>query len=346
MQKPGTTPRAKRRLTTAWPALLVGAIVGACVSPPPEAPAAAAGLGPISIEAIPVPLNPQDPSVSSLGDFHYAGGLELKSAQTNLLHELSDLIVTDKNRIVAVGDEGVQFEAQLVLDAAGRLTGVADASLTTMIGEDGRPIAQRSLADAEGLTQLPSGDRLVSFEGGSHRIWLYPAAGGPPRAVPSPHGKFPTNAGLEALTAEPDAGGDAYIVGAEESGATWTCRLTSPCVEGPTVEKPREFGLVSINRLPAGTMAYLLRAYDAVRGSRVTLKILRAGIIVAQLDLAAPMTVDNFEGMSSVPDAGGGRRFYLLSDDNGSDSQRTLLLAFDWQPQNSRLRAESDRRVP
>jgi hypothetical protein len=25
-------------------------------------------------------------------------------------------------------------------------------------------------------------------------------------------------------------------------------------------------------------------------------------------------------------------RFYLISDDNGSATQRTLLLAFDWRP--------------
>ena len=33
-----------------------------------------------------------------------------------------------------------------------------------------------------------------------------------------------------------------------------------------------------------------------------------------------------------VVPADGGVRFYLLSDDNGSSSQRTLLLAFDWRP--------------
>jgi hypothetical protein len=49
------------------------------------------------------------------------------------------------------------------------------------------------------------------------------------------------------------------------------------------------------------------------------------------MDLARPATVDNFEGLAAVPRADGGFRFYLLSDDNASATQRTLLLAFDWQ---------------
>jgi hypothetical protein len=50
------------------------------------------------------------------------------------------------------------------------------------------------------------------------------------------------------------------------------------------------------------------------------------------MDMAPPMTVDNFEGLAAVPRTDGSVRFYLLSDDNGLAHQRTLLLAFDWRP--------------
>jgi hypothetical protein len=62
------------------------------------------------------------------------------------------------------------------------------------------------------------------------------------------------------------------------------------------------------------------------------MQIVRSTSIIARMDLAAPMTVDNFEGVAVVPRANGGLRVYLLSDDNGNASQRTLLLAFDWKP--------------
>jgi hypothetical protein len=279
-----------------------------------------------------VPLNPQNPSQVAIGDFLYAGGLELTSRQTDRLHGLSDLFVTGTDRITAVGDEGILLDARLILDGAERLVGVTDARLTPLTGEDGQPLRGKEDADAEGLTQLPSGDRLVSFER-RHRIWLYPAAGGPPRRVPAPEVPFPANEGMEALAADPEAGADAYVVGAERSGDTWTCRLSSTtCIKGPSVDKREEFGLVAISRLPRMQTAYLLRAFDAARGSRVTLKIVRSTTLVAQMDMARPMTIDNFEGLAAVPRPDGRIRFYLISDDNGSASQRTLLLAFDWRP--------------
>jgi hypothetical protein len=284
---------------------------------------------PIVIDTVSVPLNPKDPTIEALGDFRYAGGLWLTSRQTDQLHELSDIVISGEDRLTAVGDGGVLLEARLVLDGKGRLVGVADGTLTRLRGQDGRPLANAD-ADAEGLTQLPDGNRLVSFE--KHpRIWLYPRGGGPPRPVPSPPASFAWNAGMEALSADPEAGADAYVVGAEESGETWTCRVTAPCVKGATVNKGHEFGLVSLDRLSSVMTAYLLRAYDPVRRNRITLEVLQHTKLVARLELAPPMTVDNFEGLASVPRAGG-RRFYLVSDDNNRTTQRTLLLAFDWQP--------------
>ena len=283
----------------------------------------------VTIDVVPVPLNPADPTATALGDFRYAGGLALRSRQTDLLHELSDIIVSADGSFVAVGDEGTELTARIVLDATGRLAGITDASVTRLSGQDGRPLTGDN-ADAEGLTLLPTGDRLVSFETGP-RIWLYPRDGGPPRAVPSPPAPAPANASFEALAADPAAGADSYIVGSEDSGRTWACRVSSPCVAGPAVDKPGEFGLVSMNRLPDGMTAVLLRAYDPVRRNRVTLTILRGTSELARLYLAPPLTVDNFEGVAWTPGPHGGYRFYLISDDNSRATQRTLLLAFDWR---------------
>ena len=48
----------------------------------------------------------------------------------------------------------------------------------------------------------------------------------------------------------------------------------------------------------------------------------------ALVELSLPSTVDNFEGLAAAATANG-VRLYILSDDNGSARQRTLLLAFD-----------------
>ncbi|MCA6286675.1 hypothetical protein [Phenylobacterium sp.] len=57
-----------------------------------------------------------------------------------------------------------------------------------------------------------------------------------------------------------------------------------------------------------------------------------AGAEVGRLELARPLTTDNFEVVDVLPGKDGGLRFLLASDDNFSTEQRTLLLAFDWKP--------------
>lgn len=311
-------------------AALLGTLVAGCATPP-SADHVPPGPGEVNIDVVSVPLNPDAPAQVSIGDFLYAGGLELTSRQTNLLHGLSDLVVTGAGELIAVGDVGVLFEARLVLDEAERLVGLTDSRLTLLTGEDGKPLPGKEEADAEGLARLPGGDLLVSFER-HHRILLYPAGGGPPRVVPSPEGDFAFNSGLEALSDDPEAGEDAYVVGVEDTGDTWTCRLASTCVSGPTVDKPGKAGLVAMTRLPEARTAYLLRTYDQKSGNRVRMEVHDATGLVAWMDMTRPMTVDNFEGLAAVPRTDGSIRFYLLSDDNGSPAQRTLLLAFDWRP--------------
>jgi hypothetical protein len=103
------------------------------------------------------------------------------------------------------------------------------------------------------------------------------------------------------------------------------------------VAKGSEFGLTAIAPLPGGRVAYLLRAYDPLRGMRVELRIVEAdGRTAASALLANPLSVDNFEGLAAVPRDDSGVRLYLISDDNFSSSQRTLILAFDWRPPSGR----------
>ncbi len=312
-------------------ALIALAGLAACAPSPVSLPAAPVASGSsISVQTVSVPLNPEAPGQTAIGGFAYAGGVQLSSTETARFHGLSDLSVSDDGKITAISDEGDLIEGRLVFEG-GQLSGLADVTLRPLSGLDGQPLPNKEMSDAEGLAILASGDRLVSFERQS-RIWLYPANGGPPRAVPAPEADFPLNGGLEALAADPERGPDAYVAGGEESGQTWRCKLASPCVAGPKVDKAPEFGLVAMRRLPGDQSAYLLRAWDPLRGNRIVLSVTGAAGELARLEMTKPLTVDNFEAVDFVPRPQGGYRVYILSDDNFSASQRTLLLAFDWTP--------------
>jgi hypothetical protein len=144
--------------------------------------------------------------------------------------------------------------------------------------------------------------------------------------------KFPYNEGMEALAPDPDHGPDAYFTGGETTGRIWSCTLTGACAEGPRVGLAMGFGLVAARRLPQGRTAWLLRAFNPITHSVIRLRITdAAGGVVDEMELRRPLTVDNFEGLAAVPGKDGAIRFYLISDDNFSSNQRTLLLAFDWK---------------
>ncbi|MGE3511766.1 MAG: esterase-like activity of phytase family protein, partial [Vicinamibacterales bacterium] len=288
------------------------------------------------VTVTPVPLNPTAPSQHRIGTLAYAGGLILTSADDSGFHDLSDLEVSADGWLVAIGDKGQFVRARLAFDDRGHLTGLTDLVASRLRGLDGAPLRDKQESDAEGLARLGNGDLLVSFEQ-QHRIWRYPADGAPPQPVSSPAGPFSDNAGLEALSADPDRGPNAYLVGAEESGQTWRCAIDTACEPDVKVDLPPHFGLVAIRTLPQHRRAWLLRA--AIRGnSRITnaiaVRITDAdGQTLDEQRLQPPVTVDNLEGLSVVTRPDGTLRFYLVSDDNTPTlTQRTLLLAFDWRP--------------
>jgi len=337
-----------------WLIAFAGLLLAACAQQTASLPAHPVAAGPrITISAEPVPQNrdgsethvvcpPRKPQDPPCNNFAYAGGLALTSPDTSRLHGLSDLKVWPDGRLLAVGDEGDLLQARIVLGADGRLRGVTDARLTAVIGEDGQPLSTRGKewSDAEGIAELANGDRLVSLE--EHdRILFYPHGGshggGRPRLAPSPDVKFPFNLGMEGLAAYPQAGADAYLVGGEASGQLFVCHLAGRCVPLRAAPKRVEYGLSAIAPFSGGRLAYLLRAYDPLHGNRIILRIEGpAGQRLGEWKIEKPATVDNFEGLAALPGKNGVVRFYLLSDDNFSNSQRTLLLAFDWKPVSGR----------
>lgn len=284
-------------------------------------------------------MRPADPADERVGAFAYAGGLVLTSRDTSRLHGLSDLKVFPDGRFMALGDQADFLEGRLVLDPAGRLVGVADATLAPLKGENGADLysgGQREF-DSEGVARLPNGALVVSMEQ-NDRVLVFASPAATPRRGPAPDVKFTFNKGMEALAAAPDVAPDAYRVGLEDRGWVFLCRISTSCVRERDLDLEGS-ELVAFQPLPGGRLAYLLRSYSPLTGNVVRLRIIdRVGRKLDGMEIARPMTVDNLEGLAATVRPDGRIRFYLVSDDNfGTYSglptdQRTLLLAFDWTP--------------
>lgn len=312
---------------------LAGCFGGPEPSPVPTAPVAH-GPG-VAVAAEPVPLDPGDPARAAIGDFRYAGGVALTSDQTARLHGLSDLAAFG-GWATMVTDDGDQLYARLALDEAGRLIGLDDVELRPLRGPDGQPLQGKARGDAEGAARLINGDLLVSFER-DHRIWRYPAAGDRrPVPAPRPRVAMADNDGMEGLAVERHDVEDRYWVGIE-TGSIWFCRLDAACeaVAGLPAPPPG-FRLSALTVGPKGELVVLHHSYTPAVGSRIVVTIVRdphgEKTVIGRLAMGPGSTTDNFEGVAVAARFDGDWRIYLLSDDNFSASQRTLLLAFDWTP--------------
>lgn len=325
-------------------AALLAATTAAC-----DEPKAPDQWTPITLQATPVPLDAGRPSASTAGELTYAGGLQLRSPSA-LFGGLSGVSVSsDGSRLVAISDTGVWFTADIRLDAAGRLAGLDKPRIAQMRDEAGEPLQGKLQSDAEDLARLPDGRYAVSYEQ-DHRILIFdldrkgpfaPATRGP--GVGGTKGMHP-NEGLEALAALPDG----TLVGIAEhaprgAGSPFWLWPQGAAIASPVgiANRPQGYGISGLAALPTGDLVSVERFYLPFVGVRVNVRLIPAsglaksppeadGPVIAALE--PPMTLDNMEGIAVAPAANGKVRLYLVSDDNFSANQKTLLLAFDWTP--------------
>ncbi|MBI3451808.1 MAG: esterase-like activity of phytase family protein [Rhodospirillales bacterium] len=312
-----------------------------CVAPLPGINVVPSATTPVAIAASPVFLDEGDPARTHVGRLVYRGGLRL-TAPDGRFGGWSDLRVSaDGARFTAVSDESHWMDGRLDYDARGRLAGISGVRLGPLIDLDGRPLRGK-LGDAEGLVAEADGSFIVSFERW-HRFWRYPAADPPfsipPAAIPHPPelDRAPANGGVEAIIrladgrlmaiAEElyDRGGH---VGWVQEGTAWGRFIYRAGLNF----KPTALAL-----LPGGDVLALERRFTVIgppgaRIVRVPLADIAAGATLAGDELALiepPLAIDNFEGLSTARGPRGETLLYVISDDNYSPIQRTLLLMFE-----------------
>lgn len=245
---------------------------------------------------------------------------------------LSGLDVMRSGSLLAVSDDG-KF-VWLGIDpetAAPDGTG----SITYLRNKDGKIFPNKRSADSEDLV-FRDGLALVSFEQ-THRIEAYDlescgAAARAARVVKLDKvvaGKvLENNRGAEALAlknGQLTVGFEAHVSGGSPLGEV---RVDGTLADLRRTRQPLLFMLTGMDVSDELT-AQVFRAYDPARGVRAILRVSRDDKQIAEAVLKQPLPVDNFEALAIGRAPGGEPRIWLLSDDNFSDSQRTLLLAFD-----------------
>ncbi|MBM3488806.1 MAG: twin-arginine translocation pathway signal [Alphaproteobacteria bacterium] len=303
---------------------------------------AAAAAETIAVRTAFVPFDSEDRDATRTGALVWKGGLALTSDDPRFggLSGLHVELAADGARLTAVSDRGYWFTARLVHDRDGRLAGLADAALAPMRGPDGGDVAEGPWSDAEALARM--GDRfLVGFERRA-RIWSYAVAdgiAGRPAAFPTPPGlgRAPSNEGLEALAALPDGRLFALTEGLVQADGTLAGWVGGPAGWAAlSYVRTGTYKPTDAAALPSGDVLVLERRFSWLGGPGARLARVRGGAIrpgaalesETLAEIVPPMTVDNMEGIGVVRGAAGETRLYLVSDDNYSALQRTLLMLF------------------
>jgi hypothetical protein len=321
---------------------LLAAVLFAC------APASAApGFTAIDLAAAPIENFRIGSGDQVFGPLRFRGGLVIDSGDPRF-GALSGLDISPDGKVTAVADTGYWFSADLV-ETDGRLTGLGNGRMAKLLDSDGNPLSGKRVSDAEGLRIVRNAgreDAYVSFEQINvvrrYRGPDYGKAKAEPVKVPLATAKLPRNEGLEAIAVAPKDGplGGAMLLFAEHA-LNGDGNHRAFIVGGPrngtfAITCSDEFNVTDATFLPDGDLLILERRFSYTRGvamrlRRIAAEVIRPGATVegeTLLDANMSYQIDNMEAVSARLGPKGETIINVMSDDNRSLIQRTILLQF------------------
>lgn len=294
-----------------------------------------------SIEA----FDPRDTSLTQFGALRFRGGLVLTSSAREFGGLSSIRMLGDGSRFIAVTDRGQWLRARIVT-RDGRPIAVTDAEMAPILGPDGRPVTtRRNWYDTEALAD--DGATLYVGIERSHEILRFDygrdglRARGQPLAVPPAMKQLPNNRGVECLVmppkGQPLAG---TLVAVSERGLDPAGNILGFLI-GPqagtfTIRRSDEFDISDCALTPRGDLLLLERRFSWTSGLAVRIRRVPLARVAPRAVLDGPEImvadmghqIDNLEGMAVHRAPDGALVLTLVSDDNFSVLQRTLLLQF------------------
>lgn len=289
-------------------------------------------------------FEPRSPEKRRFGALQFRGGLVLSCGHPRFGGFSGLWRSADGRELVSVSDRGSWLTARLVSEGS-RPIALEGAEMASILGASGRPLARSGLYDTESLC-IADGVAYVGIER-RHEIvrfdWARQGVDARARSVPVPSEikRLPRNRGLEALGVVPSGPLRGSLVAiAERSGKE--DEPTLGAILGGTqpglfkLARHDGYDITDLAFLPTGDMLVLERWYQPLRGvgmriRRIAGRDIKAGALLdgpylIEADLG--FEIDNMEGLSVHLDQGR-TILTLISDDNFSFLQRTLLLEFE-----------------
>jgi hypothetical protein len=300
----------------------------------------------IEVKSRPIPFfDTSDHARVRFGALEYRSGLVLTSAFPGF-GGLSGLRLDAKGeRFISFSDHGTWFTGRILYQGR-EMTGLDDVEAAPMLGPDGRPLTTRGWFDTESIA-LDGSFVYIGIER-VNQVLRFDFAKGFTRSrgevfpMPSAVKKLPFNKGLEALVFVPKGFPlEGTLIAISERGLDHDGNLIAFLVGGPTpgqfsVRRTKDFDISDAVLLPSGDLLVLERKFSLLSGvgiriRRVALASVAPGAVVDgpgifEADLGHE--IDNMEGIDAHVTPEGQTVLTMVSDDNFSMLQRTLLLQF------------------
>jgi len=307
---------------------------------------AAAQASSVEVKARPIEsFDPRDPTHIRYDSLEYRGGLILTSPFRGF-GGLSGLRLDKKGeQFIAISDKGNWFTGRLVYKGK-RLAGLADVKSAPMLDSEGKKITARGWFDSESLA-LDGSVAYVGLERVNQILRFDFSKGGirsRGEAVPVPPeiGTLPFNKGLETLVfvpkGQPLAG---TLIAISERGLDPSGNILGFLLGGPspgqfTVKRSKNFDISDAVLLPSGDLLLLERKFSLLEGVGIRIRRVPFQSIVPDAVIDGPTIfvvdlgyeIDNMEGIDVHVAEDGDTVLTMVSDDNFSMIQRTLLLQF------------------
>ncbi|HTB00698.1 MAG TPA: esterase-like activity of phytase family protein [Bradyrhizobium sp.] len=300
----------------------------------------------IEVRARPLPsFDNSDHSRVRFGKLEYRSGLVLTSAFQGF-GGLSGLRLDAKGeRFISFSDKGSWFTGRIVYSGRA-MTGLDDVEAAPMLGPDGRPITAHGMFDSESIA-LDGSIVYIGLER-VNKVLRFDFSKGFTRSrgeefpMPPAVKKLPFNKGLEALVFVPKGFALAgTLIAISERGLDPQGNLIAFLVGGPTpgqfsVRRTESFDVSDAVLLPSGELLLLERKFSLLAGigiriRRIALNSIMPGAVVdgpSIFDADLGQEIDNMEGIDAHVTPEGDTVLTMVSDDNFSLIQRTLLLQF------------------
>lgn len=283
----------------------------------------------------PVRFSDSNPKETRFAKLEFLGGLEWSAKRADF-GGFSGLLLDANDTITALTDKAHWARARLIFNSEGGLAAIEGLEVWRLYGADGA-FLQRPFTDSEAITR-DGDDLLISFEG-KHRVSRFAGLSGHEQAIAGlpDLSDLGGNKGLEALERLPDG---RLVMVAEEppSGRDHVGWIVG---DGPaqrfTIMRVGSYSPTDLALSPDGETLYLLeRRYSFLGGPGMRIRRfhvadLAPGAVIegeGLIDLGSGYAVDNMEALATRRGPTGETELLVLSDDNFSLRQRTLLLHF------------------